>query len=32
VITDTVGPVRAEIAERLRELPETVRLRVLACD
>ena len=32
VITDTVGPVRPELAERLRELPETVRLRVLSCD
>ncbi|GAB2575620.1 phosphoglycerate dehydrogenase [Microlunatus antarcticus] len=32
VITDTVGPVRADLAERLRELPETVRLRVLSCD
>jgi len=30
VITDTVGPVRPELAERLRDLPETVRLRVLA--
>jgi D-3-phosphoglycerate dehydrogenase len=32
VITDTVGPVRADLAARLRELPETVRLRVLSCD
>ena len=32
VITDTVGPVRPELAEQLRELPETVRLRVLSCD
>ena len=32
VITDTVGPVRADLEERLRELPETVRLRVLSCD
>ncbi|HEY0239391.1 MAG TPA: phosphoglycerate dehydrogenase [Friedmanniella sp.] len=32
VITDTVGPVRADLAERLRDLPETVRLRVLSCD
>ncbi len=32
VITDTVGPVRGDLAERLRELPETVRLRVLSCD
>ena len=32
VITDTVGPVAPEIVERLRDLPETVRLRVLSCD
>ena len=32
VITDTVGPVRADLADRLRDLPETVRLRVLSCD
>ena len=32
VITDTVGPVRPDLADRLRELPETVRLRVLSCD
>jgi len=32
VITDTVGPVRSDLAERLRDLPETVRLRVLSCD
>ncbi|MGI3786753.1 MAG: phosphoglycerate dehydrogenase [Janthinobacterium lividum] len=32
VITDTVGPVRADLAGRLRDLPETVRLRVLSCD
>ena len=32
VITDTVGPVRPDLAERLRDLPETVRLRVLSCD
>jgi D-3-phosphoglycerate dehydrogenase len=32
VITDTVGPVRDDLAERLRDLPETVRLRVLSCD
>jgi D-3-phosphoglycerate dehydrogenase / 2-oxoglutarate reductase len=30
VITDTVGPVSEAIVARLRELPETVRLRVLA--
>ena len=32
VITDTVGPVRDDLAGRLRDLPETVRLRVLSCD
>ena len=30
VITDIAGPVTDDLATRLRELPETVRLRILA--
>jgi D-3-phosphoglycerate dehydrogenase len=32
VITDTLGPVGPDLVERLRGLPETVRLRVLVGD